>query len=412
MIRSAMNEGKSTPINVRVTAKSLEKAHEVAEAAARSEAGPRRGRLRILQRLNYPQYVVNVDRAKASDLGLTQIDVMKNLVAALSSSIQFNKKNFWIDPVSHNQYFVGVQYPEARIKSIDTLLDVPITGPVRKTPIPLRNIVSITRSDVPAEVNHTSLQATIDLTMGVYGRDLGSVADAVGRVVGRFGQPVRGRPGEWTPYDPASTSKKLLAGAKITLSGEYRRMQDTFRNLGVGLVLAGLLVYFLMVALFKSWLIPLVILAAVPVGLVGVIAVLFLTGTAINAAVAPGCHLHGRHRCIEYRITRGLRAESARQRAVVADGGDCQGGVGASGAGGDDGGTAAFFALLPMAAGLARKRGEHAARPGGDRRPAGRPGDHPVRRPGGVLAGGPRRAAAGGWPAGRMGDLSAERTPV
>ena len=70
---------------------------------------------RILQRLDYPQYVVDVDQAKAADLGLTQMDVMKNLVAAFNSSIQFNKKNFWIDPVSHNQYYVGVQYPEEDI---------------------------------------------------------------------------------------------------------------------------------------------------------------------------------------------------------------------------------------------------------------------------------------------------------
>ena len=67
---------------------------------------------RIIQRLDYPQYVIEVDRAKAAALGLTQVDVMQNVVAAFNSSIQFNKKNFWIDPVSHNQYYVGVQYPE------------------------------------------------------------------------------------------------------------------------------------------------------------------------------------------------------------------------------------------------------------------------------------------------------------
>src|SRR5207247_1431976 len=113
MIRGAMNEGKSTPLNVRVTGKDLDKAHEVAEAIRR-EVRTVTGVVdcRIVQRLNYPQYVVEVDRSKAADLGLSQVDVMKNLVAALNSSIQFNKKNFWIDPVSHNQYYVGVQYPE------------------------------------------------------------------------------------------------------------------------------------------------------------------------------------------------------------------------------------------------------------------------------------------------------------
>ncbi len=102
MIRGAMNEGKSTPINIRITAKNLDKAHQ----RGRDHRKPRSRKIngvvdcRIMQRLDYPEYVVDVDQAKAADLGLTQMDVMKNLVAALNSSIQFNKKNFWIDPVS------------------------------------------------------------------------------------------------------------------------------------------------------------------------------------------------------------------------------------------------------------------------------------------------------------------------
>src|SRR5207302_1304708 len=125
---------------------------------------------------------------------------MRNLVAALNSSIQFNKKNFWIDPVSHNQYYVGVQYPEEEIQSIDTVLDVPITSPTQKRPIPLRNMATVRRALVPAEITHTNLQPTIDLTMGVHERDLGHVADDVAAVVNRFGLP-KGR-GTWTPYDP------------------------------------------------------------------------------------------------------------------------------------------------------------------------------------------------------------------
>src|SRR5206468_10648774 len=111
-------------------AKDRVKARAVAEAARRNIA-----RLdgvvdaRIVQRLDYPQYVIDVDRAKAADLGLTQGEVMKNVVAALNSSIQFHKKNFWIDPVSKNQYFVGVQYFEDDIDSVQTLLDVPVTSP-------------------------------------------------------------------------------------------------------------------------------------------------------------------------------------------------------------------------------------------------------------------------------------------
>jgi multidrug efflux pump subunit AcrB len=352
MIRGAMNEGKSTPINVRIAAKDLEKARQVAEAIQRDVVAIE-GVVdcRIVQRLDYPEYIINVDRAKAADLGLNQSDVMKNVVAAFNSSIQFNKKNFWIDPVSHNQYFVGVQYPEGDIHSIDTLLDVPITSPVQNDPIPLRNIVSLERASVPAEITHTNLQPTIDLTMSVYGRDLGHVADDVYAAVGHFGEPT-GK-GEWAPFDPTSKDHKVLGGSKIVLTGEYTRMQDTFYNLGLGLILASLLIYFLMVALFKSYITPLVILFAVPIGVTGVVTMLYLTNTAINVQSLLGVifmvgivvsntvlltdfaqHIRTHERLSPTEAIR--KAASIRVRPVVMTA------------------LAAFFALLPMALGLAR----------------------------------------------------------
>jgi multidrug efflux pump subunit AcrB len=266
MIRGAMNEGKSTPINVRILGKDLHTANEIA-AKIQQQVTQIDGVVdcRIMQRLDYPEYVIEVDRAKAADLGLDQSDVMKNVVAAFNSSIQFNKHNFWIDPLTHNQYFVGVQYPEQDITSIQTLLDIPITSPVQNRPIPLKNIVSLRRASVPAEVTHSNLQPTIDLTMGVSGRDLGHVSDDVAAV----------------PYDPLDHAK-TLKGSKITLSGEYARMQDTFHNLAVGLVLATLLMYFLMVALDRSWIVPLTVMLTVPLCLVGVLPMLYFTRTALN----------------------------------------------------------------------------------------------------------------------------------
>lgn len=281
MVRSAMNEGKSTPLNVRITGKSMKKARGVAErilAEVRGIDGVVDAR--ILQRLDYPQYVLDIDQAKASSLGFTQVDVMQNVVAAFNSSVQFNKRNFWIDPKSSNQYFVGVQYPEADITSVDTLLDIPITGPGQRKPIPLRNIATLKRAAVPAEINHTNLQATMDLTMGVYGRDLGHVADDVTRVVARYGAA---RPdGGWTPFDPDTPGDQPMEGARIAITGEYQKMLDTFRFQALGMVGAVLLIYFLMVALFRSYLTPLVVLSAVPVGGVGVVLVLYFTGTALN----------------------------------------------------------------------------------------------------------------------------------
>ena len=283
MIRSAMNEGKSSPINIRLSAKDLRQARSIAEAIQR-EVVAIDGVVdaRIIQRLDYPEYIIEVDRAKVADLKLNQAEVMKNVVAALNSSIQFYKKNFWIDPVTKNQYFVGVQYFEEDIDSVETLLDVPITGLGQDKPIPLRNIATLRPSTVPTEITHNNFQSTIDLTMGVSGRDLGHVADDVARVVARFG--VEQPDGSWVPYDPKDQSavRKVIKGAMIELSGEYSRMQETFRSLGFGLILATMLIYFLMAALFKSYVTPLVILFAVPLGLVGVVTTLYLTNTAIN----------------------------------------------------------------------------------------------------------------------------------
>ncbi|MDR3620764.1 MAG: efflux RND transporter permease subunit [Paludisphaera borealis] len=283
MIRSAMNEGKSSPINVRITGKDTAQSRTIAEAIQRKVTSvPGVVDARIIQRLDYPRYIIDVDRAKAADLGLNLAEVMKDVVAAMNSSIQFHKKNFWIDPVSKNQYFVGVQYFEEDIDSVETLLDVPITSPKQDQPIPLRNIATLRRGFVPTEITHNNLQSTIDLTMGVYGRDLGHVAGDVTQVLNEFGVSQGGD--SWLPYDPADqgADRQLVKGAMIELSGEYSRMQETFRSLGVGLVLATMLIYFLMAALFKSYMTPLVILFAVPLGLIGVVVMLYLTNSAIN----------------------------------------------------------------------------------------------------------------------------------
>ena len=281
MVRSAMNEGKSTPISIRVTAKDQKIAHRVA-SLMRNEIVKIDGVVdaRIIQRLDYPQYLINVDRAKSAQLGLTQADVMREIIAALNSSIQFNKTNFWIDPVSKNQYYVGVQYPEQDIKSIDTVLDIPITSPVQKVAVPMRNVIKIDRLQVPTEVTHYNIQPTIELSMGVYERDLGHVSDDVAKVLDKYGK--LDNQGQWATYDPDSKDQELLVGSKIMLSGEYLRMRDTFHSLTIGLSLAVLLIYFTTVALDKSFMVPFCVHSAVPLILVGVLPMLYFTGTAIN----------------------------------------------------------------------------------------------------------------------------------
>src|SRR5262249_36234039 len=114
------------------------------------------------------------------------------------------------------------------------------------------------------------------------GRDLGHVSDDVTKVLNAFGQPDPKKAGEWLPFDPDRSHQQTLPGSKIVLSGEYLRMKETFSNLAFCLVLAGLLIYFLMVGLDRSFLVPLSVMSIVPIGLVGIMSMLYLTTSAVN----------------------------------------------------------------------------------------------------------------------------------
>ena len=281
LVRGALNEGKSSPINIQLLGKNQDALFPLADkilAVVRDVPGIVDAR--VLQKPDAPELIIEVDRAKAAQLGLNQVDIMKSVIAATNSSIMYNKKSFWIDPKSGNQYFVGVQYPDRDFQTYEDILNIPITSPKQGQPIPLRNVATIKPSKLSTEIHHVNLQPALDLTMNVEGRDLGHVSDDVARALEPFGK--KNKDGSWSPYDPASKTGKTLEGAKIVLAGEYTRMQETFRNLGVGLILASLLIYFLMVALDKSFIVPLAVMLIVPLCLIGILPMLLVTGSAIN----------------------------------------------------------------------------------------------------------------------------------
>ena len=336
---------------------------------------------RIIQRLDYPEFIIEVDRAKAADLGLNQAEVMKNVVAALNSSIQYHKKNFWIDPVSKNQYFVGVQYFEEDIDSVETLLDVPITSPKQSRADPAAEH-RLAPPRHGADGDHAQQPPVDDRP------DDGRLrprprARRRRRHAGR--RRVRRRPGRTARGSPTTRptvppSRKPLKGAMIELSGEYSRMQETFRSLGFGLILATMLIYFLMAALFKSYLTPLVILFAVPLGLIGVVIMLYLTGTAINVQSLLGVIF-----MVGIVVSNTVLLVDFAQNLRVAGGpdarpGDPQGGVDPGPPGGDDGPGGLLRADPDVAGPGPRQRGQRPARPGGHRRHPGGAGHDPVRR--------------------------------
>jgi multidrug efflux pump subunit AcrB len=284
LIRGALNEGKSSPINIQLVGKHQATLFKLADKIIRAVAQVD-GIVdaRVLEKPDAPELIIEVDRKKAQQIGLNQGDIMKSVIAATNSSIMYNKRSFWIDPKSGNQYFVGVMYPDRDFQNYENILDIPITGhrQAKDTPpIPLRNVATIKPAQIPTEIHHVNMQPAIDLTMNVEGRDLGHVSDDVARVLEQFGK--KNKDGTWAPYDPAAKGGKTLEGSRIVLTGEYSRMQETFKHLGIGLVLASLLIYFLMVGLDKSFIVPLAVMLIVPLCLIGILPMLYVTGSAIN----------------------------------------------------------------------------------------------------------------------------------
>ncbi len=146
----------------------------------------------------------------------------------------------------------------------------------------------MTRSEIPTEITDVNLHKTIDLYVGVHGRDLGHVASDIHDAIGDFGKIKEGGSSAsdlgttWQAYDPDSSGNRTLEGYDIVLSGEYARMNQAFKNLAIGLCLSIVIIYFMMVALDRSYIVPLVNLLAVPLMLIGVLPMLYLTGTSLN----------------------------------------------------------------------------------------------------------------------------------
>lgn len=261
LLTAALNFGLPSPINIQVEGNDLRTSRDIAEKIkSLVETVPGTADVRIQQRLDYPQLDINVDRVKVAYVGLTQQDVVKNATSALNSSISFDPA-FWIDDKNGNHYFLGVQYPEDQIKSKETLEDIPVTGQEQNKPVLLRNIADFKRSTGALETNHVNIVRVIDLYANVQGRDIGSVAGEIQKRI---------------------DSLEVPSGYRVQMRGEVSSMKESFQSLTFGLVLAAMLVYLVMVAQFQSFLDPFIIMFAVPLGLIGVIWMLLLTGTTLN----------------------------------------------------------------------------------------------------------------------------------
>ncbi len=261
LITAALNMGLSSPINIQVEGKDLKTSMPIAEEIVK-RAKDVKGAVdvRIQEHLDYPQIEIELDRAVIATKRMTVEEVVKNIVTALNSSINF-KASFWIDPKNGNHYFLGAQYPEELIKSIETLENLPLTGKNQKQIVLLKEIAKFKETSAPSEIRHRNIQRVMNVFVNTSGRDVGSVASEISQRIKDI---------------------KLPEGYRVNERGEVQSMQESFQNLGSGLILAVILVYLVLVGQFRSFRDPLLILIAVPMGLIGVLLTLWLTKTTLN----------------------------------------------------------------------------------------------------------------------------------
>ncbi len=286
MMTAALNFGLPSPIQIQIRGSNLDKAQEIASHIQEIVAAvPGTTDVRIAQRNDYPQIGIEVDRIKAHQLGITQEDVIKNVVTALNSSIGFNPA-FWIAP-NFNHYFIGAQYREESIDSLETLRDIPITGVTSKQPVPLRNVADFYPTTGPAVINHHNITRVTDVFANVdSGYDAGSVAAEIERRLQEsdYLRVEQKHDERGTFYDLTGD----LKGYSFKLKGETETMRNAFRQFGTGLGIAVVLIYLAMVAQLRSFSVPFIIVLSIPLGFIGVIAALKLTGTNLNIPAFMG----------------------------------------------------------------------------------------------------------------------------
>jgi multidrug efflux pump subunit AcrB len=278
IITQVLNFGLSAPIDVQITGNDMQSSYRIAQKLQHQmETIPGAVDVRIAQVLNYPTLRVDVDRAKALELGITEHDVASSMLTSLSSSL-VTSPNQWLDWKNGVNYSVAVQTPQHIVSSVQALGNTPITGSqpaiggptdgAIEAPQFLANLGAMSHTIEAQGVNHYTVQRVIDVNCAVEGRDLGSVSNEVQGLVNQL--------------------KDLPRATRIQILGESNAMHASFSSLYSGLVLAIILVYLLMATNFQSWLDPLIIMIAVPGALAGVLWMLIITRTTLNVESMMG----------------------------------------------------------------------------------------------------------------------------
>jgi multidrug efflux pump subunit AcrB len=256
-----LNSGMPAPIDVQFTGADLDASDRVMRTLTPQFRGlPGVADVFTPQDLDYPSIRLNIDRTRASEMGLTEKEVVSNVITALTSN-QMIAPSVWVDPKSGNNYFLTVQYREAQVQAMADLRAIPLHAAGLARPTRLDMVSTLSRFNAPTEVDHDKIRRKMDLYIRPEGEDLGSIAKGVERILAR------------TP---------LPKGLTVTMSGSVKAMNESFRSFAVGLILSVMLLYLILVAQFRSFTDPFIILLALPPGISGVLLTLVLTGTTLN----------------------------------------------------------------------------------------------------------------------------------
>jgi multidrug efflux pump subunit AcrB len=272
IVSQILNFGLPAPIDIQVTgplADSDTNFRVAQQIAGELRAVPGAVDVHVQQVLDAPRIMIDTDRTLAEQVGLTQRDVANSLLISLTGS-GATTTNFWLNYKTGVSYQVVVQTPQRRVASLDELHRTPVALAGQSSPQLLSNLADFHRTTTPLSLNHYNVQPVFDVYASVQGTDLGSVSSRVNEIIAKY----RGHVGK---------------ASSIVVRGQVQSMNQSFFQLGVGIGFAVLLVYFLMVVNFQSWLDPLIILMALPGALAGILWALFVTRTTISVPALMGC---------------------------------------------------------------------------------------------------------------------------
>ena len=267
LVDGVLNMGLPAPIDLQVSGSNLARDYKVAvELSEKIRKLPGVAEIYIPQDIDYPALQLNVDRVRAGQLGLDQREVVSNVITALTSNAMI-APTYWIDPKNGYDYLLTVQYPENQVRKLADLKAIPIRGASSAKPTRVDAVGSLTNMVSPTEVDHYAIRRVIDVYIRNGPEDLARIA---------------------TKIDALVAQTKLPDGVTVTLRGIVQSMRTSFKSFGTGLILSVVLLYLIIVAQFRSFADPFIILVAVPPGLMGILITLTLTDTTLNVMSLMG----------------------------------------------------------------------------------------------------------------------------